>query len=637
MLSDPYADYEKNFVPSDPNLAPEQEMFAKYPGPYSILSAGAGSGKTYTIQAKIDWLINTAGLSIKNILALSFTRTAATNLANRYPGVKSMTFDAFSADIFESIFPQGNQLVIADDIAVREAMLNVHRYNGFSNLNQQAVDDIIRAVTKATPKSRFQTTDINLVIGELTLAIINHQAEFKEMLIKSGVVSFNIRKAFTTANALNTLPAAYKDVEYLIIDEAQDSTQPETVMVLTLASFNRWRVAIVGDASQNISEWRGVSPKAFMESQHLGGFKNFTLQSNYRSVFPVLHAANQLLNVAETNETAQIQLSSPQPVLPLTDEFTKHIHLYTATGDPIDFKEVGKTTNDAFSSHYYSSTLSVAEMLKIISNARANNESVAVLARSNLMVSAIAQELNSYGADLFVKPSTERASTYRSETTSRLLSKVKTTSQLVTNLTNPTVIKVAMDSVMKVSYPSYVTKLSSDLKSILMKSSIVNLINKNDLQRAILSIQYMMIRLEAKDNAKRQQLLTNDDVNQLSGQDYVAATFHASKGLEWDHVIIIDEMRAKSGANHKNLQEELRLAYVAITRAKKQLHMLQLLDSSLKDPMLYANTKPSILSNPFGHAYILGLANTFDNQGQSANLAQIEPSYTFIEHTDSAD
>lgn len=632
MTTDPYTDYLDNFVPSDPNLAPEQEMFAKYPGPYSILSAGAGSGKTYTISAKIDWLINQAGLSIKNILALSFTRTAATNLANRYPGVKSMTFDAFSADIFESIFPQGAQLVIADDIAVREAMMNVNRYNGFSQMNQDAVGDVLKAVAKATPKSRFQTTDINMVIGELTLAIINHPNEFREMLIKSGVVSFNIRKAFTTANALNSLPKAYSDIKYLIIDEAQDSTQPETVMVLTLASYNRWRVAIVGDASQNISEWRGVSPKAFMESQHLGGFKNFTLHSNYRSEFPILHAANQLLAVAETNETAQIQLSTPKPVLPLTDEFEKHVHLFNATGEPIDFKDVSKATTDAFSTHYYNSSLSKQDMLNIISNARANDESVAILARSNLMVSAIAQELNDAGADLFVKPTTERASTYRSETTSVLLSKVKTVSQLVTNLTNPTIIKVAMDSFMRKSYPSYVTKLTSDLRTILSKPSIIALINKNDVQRTILSVQYMMIRLEAKDNAKRQQLLTNDDVNQLSGQDYVAATFHASKGLEWDHVIIIDEMRAKASSRKRNLQEELRLSYVAITRAKKQLYMLQLIDPALTDPMLYSNTKPSILANPFGHAYILGLANTFDQQGHTANLAQIVPNYTFIEH-----
>jgi len=248
------------------------------------------------------------------------------------------------------------------------------------------------------------------------------------------------------------------------------------------------------------------------------------------------------------------------------------------------------------------------------------------------MVSAIAQELNDAGADLFVKPTTERASTYRSETTSVLLSKVKTVSQLVTNLTNPTIIKVAMDSFMRKSYPSYVTKLTSDLRTILSKPSIIALINKNDVQRTILSVQYMMIRLEAKDNAKRQQLLTNDDVNQLSGQDYVAATFHASKGLEWDHVIIIDEMRAKAGSRKRNLQEELRLSYVAITRAKKQLYMLQLIDPALTDPMLYSNTKPSILANPFGHAYILGLANTFDQQGHTANLAQIVPNYTFIEH-----
>lgn len=631
-MTNPYENYEADFVPSDPNLAPEQEMFAKYPGPYSILSAGAGSGKTYTIQAKIDWLINHANLEIKNILALSFTRTAATNLANRYPGVKSMTFDAFSADIFESIFPQGAQLVIAEDLAVRDAMNNVMHYGGYDSLDEDAVHDVLRAVAKATPKSRFQMPNINLVMGELTLAIINHTDVFKEMLIKSGVVSFNIRKAFTTANALNTLPASYQDVNYLIIDEAQDSTQPETVMVLTLASYNHWRIAIVGDASQNISEWRGVSPKAFLESQHLGGFKNFTLQSNYRSVYPVLHAANQLLAVAETNETAQIQLTAPKPVLPLTNEFMEHVHLYTAYGAPLNYKDSNLKASDAFSSHYYNSTFGVNDMLRVINDARAKDESVAILARSNMLVTAVANELNNLGADLFVKPQAERASTYRSETTSKLLESVHTTAQLVNNLTSPIAIEVAMKNIIHKVYQSSVDKLQADLKSILVSSSIMRMINNNDLQRAILSIQYMMIRLEAKDNAKRQQLLTNEDTNQLSGQNYVAATFHASKGLEWDHVIILDEMRSKSGNNKKNYQEELRLAYVAITRAKKQLHILQLIDDNVKDPMIYANTRPSILGNPFGHAYILGLANTFDQSGQSANLAMLAPDYTFIEH-----
>lgn len=635
MPLDPYADYEANFVPSDPNLAPEQEMFAKYPGPYSILSAGAGSGKTYTIQAKIDWLINSAGLNIKDILALSFTRTAATNLANRYPGVKSMTFDAFSADIFEAIFPKGSSLIIADDTSVRDAMINVEKYNGYGNLDPDAVHDVLTAVKRATPKSRFQTTDINLVIGELTMAIIHHQSVFEEMLIKAGVVSFNIRKAFTTANALNTLPKAYNSIKYLIIDEAQDSTQPETVMVLTLAVVNQWRVAIVGDASQNISEWRGVSPEAFMESQHLGGFKNFTLQSNYRSVFPVLHAANQLLNIAETNETAQIQLSAPKATIPLVDEFQKHIHLYQAYGEPIDYKDAKSGSTTLFSDHYFNSTLSISQIVKMIEHARNNNESFAILARTNLMVTAVADELNSYGADLFVKPATEKASTYRSETTSILLSKVKTVSQLVSTLTNPTIVKVAMDQVVRKSVPSFVSTLTQDLTKILNTPSIIGLINQNDTRRAILSVQYMIFRLEAKENAKRQQLLTNEDVNQLSGQDYVASTFHSSKGLEWDNVVIIDEMRAKAGAsNRKNLQEELRLAYVAITRAKKQLHIVQTIDASLKNSMVYSNTKPSILGNPFGHAYILGLDSTFDNQGNKTNLASVEPAYTFIEHDD---
>ena len=634
MTSTQYNDYELNFVPSDPNLAPEQEMFAKYPGPYSILSAGAGSGKTYTIQAKIDWLINQAGLELKNILALSFTRTAATNLANRYPGVKSMTFDAFSADIFEEVFPTGKNLLIADDTAVKDAMVGVYKYNGFSNMNSTAVEDIMRAIKNATPTSRFKPVDINSAIGGLTMAIINHRTEFEEMLLKAGVVSFNIRKAFTTASALGSIPAAYADINYLIIDEAQDSTQPETVMVLTLAAINKWRVSIVGDASQNISEWRGVSPDAFMEAQHLGGFKNFTLQSNYRSVFPILHAANQLLSVAETNETAQIQLKTPQPVLPLTQEFLDHVHLYQAYGEPITFKDVNQkgVSSTLFSDHYLASGLSTTQMLQIINDARSKNESVAVLARSNMMVSTVVAELNSMGADLFVKPSAERASTYRSETTAILLSKVSTIAQLVSTLTNPTVIKVAMDNVLRRHIPSFVNTLVKDFKTILTSPSILKLINNNELERAILSVQYMIFRIEAKENAQRQQLNTNDDVNQLSGQNYVGATFHASKGLEWDHVIIIDETRATSSKNsRRNQQEELRLAYVAITRAKKQLHMVQLLSDGIKAPNVYTNTKSSILANPFGHAYILGLGQTFDANGHAADIEAIDPTYMFID------
>lgn len=627
-----YDDYETNFVPSDPNLAPEQEMFAKYPGPYSILSAGAGSGKTYTIQAKINWLINTANVDLKNILALSFTRTAATNLANRYPGVKSMTFDAFSADIFESIFPAGKNLIIADDLAVNESILRVNQYNGFSNIKADALDTILRAIKKATPTSKFQSVDINVAIGQLTLAIIKYRKEFEDILIKAGVVSFNIRKAFTTANALSTLPASYQNVEYLIIDEAQDSTQPETVMVLTLAAYNNWRVAIVGDASQNISEWRGVSPEAFMESQHLGGFKNFTLQSNYRSVFPVLHAANQLLNYAETNEMAQIQLRPPKAVMPLTDEYLKHIHFHTLTGDPIDYKESKANQINTFSNHYYGATFNTNTIMRIINMAKSNDESVAILARSNSMINVLANELNALGADLFVKPATERASTYKSETLAVLLSKASTVTQLVSSLTNPVIVEVAMKKFMKTVYPSQVSKFIDLVRKILMNPSVMALINANKFSRALLSIQYMMIREEAKENAKRQQLNTGDDTNQLSGQKYVAATFHASKGLEWDNVIIIDETLSKSSKKKGNQEEELRLAYVAITRAKQQLHIVQLIDPQIKDPMLFANTKPSVLSNPFGHAYIMGLQSTFDQNGKTANLGVVAPNMTFVEY-----
>lgn len=623
-------EYRDNFKPSDPSMAAEQELFANFPGPYSILSAGAGSGKTYTIEKKIDFLTKTAGLSLDNILALSFTRTAASNLSARYKGVKSMTFDAFSADIFAVAFPSGQKLIIADDVAVRDAMLQIQERNGYKQLDSQAVAEVVDAVKRATPKSRFSTVDINQAIGRLTAVIDRHQKVFEEMLIKTGIVSFNIRKAFTTAHSLGQLPKEYENISYLIIDEAQDSTQPEMVMALSLAVTNNWRIAIVGDASQNISEWRGVKPEAFLETQKLGGFEQFSLQANYRSEFPILHTANQLLAYANTNEKAKIRLHTPRQVAPLSSEFQKRVHLWQANGEALTRKSL-TASSTAFSDHYPQTQLSAKKILKMIEQARANNESFAILARSNVMVQAIATELNNSGANLYTKPLTERASTYRTEVTKILLNKVKSTSQLISNLTNQTSISLALKKVMKQSYPRFLRQLQDDYLKILHSPSVTNLINQNEIQRAVLSVQYMITRLEAIENAKRQQLTASENSEALSNQPYIVATFHSSKGLEWDHVLIVDETLSKSTNRKPNQQEELRLAYVAITRAKKSLDILQLNDALHYVDRVYTNTKPATMSNPFGQAFALAIRSTYDDQGRKANVNALIPEGTFIE------
>lgn len=638
MTSTLYEDYEDNFVPSDPVLAPEQEMFAKYPGPYSILSAGAGAGKTFTIQAKIDWLTKVANIDLNNILALSFTRTAAGNLTKRYPGLKSMTFDSFSANIFEEMFPSGKNLIISDDLSVKNAIVSVYEHNGYANLNANEVQDIIRAVKKATPASKFKKVDINVSIGELTLAVIRYQDTFKHILIKAGVVSFNIRKAFTTANSLQKLPSAYQNVEYLIIDEAQDSTQPETVMVLTLAAANKWRIAMVGDASQNISEWRGVSPEAFIESQHLSGFKNFTLQSNYRSEFPILHVANQMLQFAETNETAQIQLNTPTATMPMLDDFKNRIHMYQLTGEPIDYKEAKASQGKSlFSDSYGPLTNSMGghfdidKMISIINNAKAKDESVAILCRSNVMVNAIAEELAVNNVNMFTKPASKQGSSYMSETSQALINSASSLTQLLSVLTNKVIIETAMKKVMYKVYPSQVSKLAANLKKAMTTPGSNAAIQAQDLNRTKLSIQYGIIRLEAVENAQRQQFDSNDVVNQLAEQDYVVATYHSSKGLEWDNVIVIDENRLSASNNRRNAQEELRLAYVAITRARKQLHIVQLINHSYDDPNIVVNTKSSVIVNPFGSAYVLALAKTYTLNGDKADIISELPNATFIE------
>lgn len=638
MTSTLYEDYEDNFVPSDPSLAPEQEMFAKYPGPYSILSAGAGAGKTYTIQAKIDWLTKVANIDLKNILALSFTRTAAGNLTKRYPGLKSMTFDSFSANIFEEMFPNGKNLIISDDMSVKSAMNSVYEHNGYATLKQDEVESIIHAVRKATPTNKFQKVDINISIGELTLAVIRYQDTFKKMLIKAGVVSFNIRKAFTTANSLQKLPKAYQNVEYLIIDEAQDSTQPETVMVLTLAVANKWRVAMVGDASQNISEWRGVSPEAFIESQHLSGFKNFTLQSNYRSEFPILHVANQMLQYAETNETAQIQLNTPKASMPMIDEFKNRIHMYQLAGDPIDYKDAKNAQGKSLFSNSYGplpnsigGKFDIDKMIEIIQTAKSKNESLAILCRSNLMVNAISEELAVHNVDMFTKPATKQGSSYMSETSQALINSASSINQLLSVLTNKVVIETAMKKVMYKVYPSQVTKLATNLKKAMTTPGSNAAIQAQDLNRTKLSIQYGIIRLEAIENAQRQQLDANDVTNQLADQDYVVATYHSSKGLEWDNVIVIDENRMSASNNRRNAQEELRLSYVAVTRARKQLHIVQLINYKYNDPNVIVNNKTSVIANPFGSAYVLALSRTYTQNGDKADILAEIPNATLVE------
>lgn len=287
--------------------APQREAVATTEGPLLVL-AGAGSGKTRVITHRIAHLLLNKRVKPEAILAVTFTNKAAAEMRERVKkmvgskadGVTLCTFHAFGADILRA---HGKKLGYANRFAIADMgdqLAIVKRAMRERQIDDRAFDarKVLTLISRAKnmgvepqPKPEGQGDDYDLIAH---LAYPLYQLALKAL----GVVDFD-DLIVHPSTLFETHPAVLKKYRerftYVMVDEYQDTNHAQLKLLRHLVPPDG-NLCVVGDDDQCIYSWRGAEVKNILEfEKHFPAGKEVRLEQNYRSTRNILEAANAVI------------------------------------------------------------------------------------------------------------------------------------------------------------------------------------------------------------------------------------------------------------------------------------------------------------------------------------------------------
>lgn len=289
-------------------LNPKQREAVDYvAGPLLVL-AGAGSGKTSVITRKIAYLIKTCGIKGKHIAALTFTNKASREMKERVgklvsgPDARGLTVSTFhnlGLNIIRlehkalgfkpgfSIFDSEDAKALIRDLMLKEGDENSDHIGTF----QMAISNWKNAML--TPEQAIQQAKTP---DELALA--NIYSVYNRYLKAYNALDFDdlILKPVQLFHAHPDILSKWRlKIRYLLVDEYQDTNIAQYELVKLLVG-DRNSLTVVGDDDQSIYAWRGARPENLAQLEvDFPSLKLIKLEQNYRSTSLILRSANQLI------------------------------------------------------------------------------------------------------------------------------------------------------------------------------------------------------------------------------------------------------------------------------------------------------------------------------------------------------
>ncbi|MFO7968881.1 MAG: ATP-dependent helicase [Bacillota bacterium] len=286
------------------NLNKEQEKAVKIVEGPVMAVAGAGSGKTSVLTNRIAYLIKEAGISPSNILALTFTNKAATEMKDRVYKLINLpinniwisTFHSMGANFLRSEisnldYDKNFQIIDDQDSTnIIKNLLKKHNYD----LKQFSPN--ITAKLVGLIKGKLKS--INQIEEPIKGMLQQIYPEYNKYLKDNNLVDFedllilplNILKDFS-----GVLKRYQEKFQYILVDEFQDTNNLQYQIIYELAKKHR-NIFIVGDEDQSIYAFRGsniYNIKKF--TKDFPEYKKIILNQNYRSKDTILKAANSVI------------------------------------------------------------------------------------------------------------------------------------------------------------------------------------------------------------------------------------------------------------------------------------------------------------------------------------------------------
>ena len=325
------------------SLNPQQLEAVNYDGGPCLIVAGAGTGKTKTLTTKIAKLI-ADGYHPARILAVTFTNKAAQEMRERVealePGcgrrVWIHTFHSFGVRILRQnaeALGLSRDFAIYDDTDQKKVVSLILEQMGIKDPKKE-INQIVSLISRAkddmvTPDTMMQSATASGLDFKIRAAEVYRRYEQK--LKEAGALDFGdlLVKTVVLLRDHEDIRNYYQDFfQYILVDEYQDTNHTQYLITKMLAAKHR-KLCVVGDPDQSIYSWRGANIRNILEfEKDFKDAKVITLEQNYRSTKAILDASNRLITKNKKRKEKNL----------FTDK---------SMGDPIEVRELMSEGDEA--------------------------------------------------------------------------------------------------------------------------------------------------------------------------------------------------------------------------------------------------------------------------------------------------
>lgn len=577
-------------------------------GPLLII-AGAGAGKTKTLTTKIAYLIEEKGVRPENILAITFTNKAAKEMKDRLftsigttaKRLQVSTFHSFGLKLLRENYDAlgyDKNFVIMDSDDSLTVVKKIIKDMGYDPkiYNPRAIRNKISSCKNemTTPEmyERYAVSDYEKVVKEI-------YEKYEKKLQRNNSVDFDdllllpIELFKKNKNILNDYQDLY---QYILIDEYQDTNEAQYILTKLLSEKNR-KITCVGDDSQSIYSFRGANYKNILNfEKDYKDAKTILLEQNYRSTSNILDAANQVIKnnkqrkdknlwtargVGEKikyyrayneRDEAQYVIRKIKELINRNVAYKDMAILYRTNAQSRVLEEEMLKENLPYrviGSFYFYSRKEIKDLIAYLRLIHNTKDNVSLLRVINTPKRGIGLKTIE---NLTIKADTDGTSIYDAISGGKEL-EFKNLIERLKEVSNDLTLTELIDKVLDAS------GMKQELESEKTLESEIRLENLEEFKSITKSFEEREGLISLEDFLLEISLISDveeykDDPNRVS-----LMTVHSVKGLEFNHVFVVGMEEGifphmNSLMESSEIEEERRLCYVAITRAKDELHLV---------------------------------------------------------------
>ena len=577
-------------------------------GPLLII-AGAGAGKTKTLTTKIAYLIEEGLAYPYNVLAITFTNKAAKEMKDRLYGiigdlaqkVQVSTFHSFGLKLLRENYAKLGyeaNFVIMDSDDSLTVVKKIVKDLGYDPkiYNPRAIRNKISSCKNEmmTPEmyERYAVSDYEKVMHKV-------YEKYEEKLKKNNSVDFDdllllpIKLFKENPSVLQRYQELY---QYILIDEYQDTNEAQYILSKLISAKSR-KITCVGDDSQSIYSFRGANYKNILNfEKDYKDAKTILLEENYRSTSTILDAANQVIKnntqrkdknlwtsrgkgekikyyrAYNERDEAQYVIRKVKELRNKDVEYKDIAVLYRTNAQSRVLEEEMLKENMPYrviGSFYFYSRKEIKDLIAYLRLIHNSKDNVSLLRVINTPKRGIGLKTIE---NLTIKADEIGTSIYDAISSGKELEFKKTIEQLK-SLSEELTLTELIDKVLDAS------GMRQELESEKTLEAEVRLENLEEFKSITKSFEEREGLVSLEDFLLEISLISDveeykDDPNRIS-----LMTVHSVKGLEFNHVFVVGMEEGifphmNSLMETSELEEERRLCYVAITRAKDDLHLI---------------------------------------------------------------